>query len=95
MGVCSYADGWGGGLMGEWPAVRGTLADAAVAEVRGVGRIFRGDVRSANWDGGGDLSGGKDATATQGYLIDFSSGSAQFQNIFAEGGIFGDILSTN
>jgi hypothetical protein len=72
--------------MGEWPALRGTLADAAAAQVSGTERIFRGDVRSANWNGGGDLSGGSDSTATQGYLIDYSSGSAQFQNIFAEGG---------
>ncbi len=72
--------------MGEWPALRGTLADAARATTQSRGRIFRGDVRSANWDGGGDLADGADSTATAGYLIDFSSGSAQFQNIFAEGG---------
>ena len=72
--------------MGEWPALRGTLAEAAAGEAQTPGRIFRGDVRSANWDGGGDLSGGSDSTATAGYLGDYSSGSWQFQNIFAKGG---------
>ena len=81
--------------MGLFPPLRVTLADAVSEAVQSVGRVFRGDVRSADWDGGGDLSGGKDTTATRGYLIDYSSGSAQFQNIFAEGGIFGDILSSN
>ena len=73
-------------MMGYWPALRGTLADAAASVSKTADRIFRGDVRSANWDGGGDLSGGRDTTATQGYLIDYSSGSAQFVNIYADGG---------
>ena len=58
-------------------------------------RVIRKDLRSANWDGGGDLSGGADATATSGYLIDYDSGNAQFQNIFAEGGEIGNLSIVN
>ncbi|MFC1740185.1 tail fiber domain-containing protein [Pseudomonadota bacterium] len=55
-------------------------------------RIVRKDLRSANWDGGGDLSGGADAAATAGYLIDYATGAAQFQNIYAKGGVIsGDV----
>uniref|UniRef100_A0A6M3KTY1 Uncharacterized protein n=1 Tax=viral metagenome TaxID=1070528 RepID=A0A6M3KTY1_9ZZZZ len=48
-----------------------------------------GDVRSYNWDGGSDLSGGADATATLGYLLDASSGAIQAQVLYVEGGTIG------
>lgn len=56
-----------------------------------VDRIVRKDIRSANWDGGGDLSGGEDTTATGGYLIDYATGAAQFQSIYAGGGSLGNL----
>lgn len=43
------------------------------------GAVVTGDVVSANWDGGRDLSGGLDATATTGFFFDSSEGSAQFE----------------
>jgi hypothetical protein len=54
-------------------------------------RIVRKDIRSANWDGGGSLEGGKDTAATAGYLIDFDTGAMQAQAIYAEGGSLGDL----
>jgi len=48
-----------------------------------------GDLRSYNWDGGSDLSGGADATATKGYLGDASAGALQVQTLYAEGGLIG------
>ncbi|HHH27360.1 MAG TPA: hypothetical protein ENK57_03280 [Polyangiaceae bacterium] len=47
---------------------------------------IRGDLISSNWDGGLDLSGGKDTSATAGFFLDSSAGAAQFQQIYAEGG---------
>lgn len=77
--------------MAGFPPLQEPLVEARRRADSGVGRVFRGDVRSADWDGGGDLSGGKDTSATQGYLIDYSSGSAQFQNIYADGGTIDNI----
>ncbi len=51
----------------------------------------RGDIVAANWDGGSDLSGGKDTGATAGFFLDSSAGAAQFQTIYAEGGELGDL----
>ena len=58
-------------------------------------RIVRKDIRSANWNGGGDLSGGADASATAGYLIDYATGAAQFQAIYADGSTITDIDAAN
>jgi hypothetical protein len=55
------------------------------------GRVVRKDIRSADWDGGGDLTGGKDATATAGYLIDYGTGAGQFQALYADGGSLGNL----
>ena len=52
------------------------------------------DIRSHNWDGGSDLSGGADGTATAGYFADASAGAAQYQTIYAAGGELGDLLVT-
>lgn len=67
------------------------LSQVDRSAIRPDGRVFRGDVRSANWDGGGDLSGGADSGATAGYLIDYSSGAMQVQAIYAEGGSIGSL----
>ena len=50
--------------------------------------VVFGDIRSYNWNGGSDLSGGADATATLGYFLDASSGVIQAQVLYAEGGSF-------
>lgn len=50
-----------------------------------------GSLRSVNWDGGGDLSGGRDTTATEGFLLDAVSGRAQFEDVYAEGGSLTDL----
>ncbi len=59
------------------------------------GGALKGDLFSSDWDGGFDLSTASDATATAGYLLDWDSGSAQFEgNVFVggrvelDGGIF-------
>lgn len=46
---------------------------------------LRGDLRSYAWDGGSDLSGGADASATAGFFLDSSAGAGQFKSLFAEG----------
>jgi hypothetical protein len=53
-----------------------------------------GDLRAHVWDGGFDLSGGADATATVGFYLDQSAGAAQFQQIYAEGGSFTNVTLT-
>jgi len=70
--------------MPEFPPLIDSIQTVSSASDPRRSNIFRGDVRSATWDGGGDLSGGADSTATSGYLIDYSSGSAQFKNLYAE-----------
>lgn len=75
--------------MPDFPPLLTDLVEARRRVAAGSSRVFRGDVRSADWDGGGDLSGGADASATQGYLIDYSSGAAQFQAIYANEADFG------
>lgn len=52
---------------------------------------FRGDIFSSNWNGGSDLSGGADGTATAGFFLDSSVGAAQFKEVYAEGGELGDL----
>ena len=44
------------------------------------GTVTVADIVSDDWDGGSDLSGGKDGTATLGYFLDDSAGAAQFQD---------------
>lgn len=50
-----------------------------------IDRVTRQDVRSAGWDGGGDLSSGADTTATVGYLLDYSGNAAQFETLYHKG----------
>ncbi len=57
------------------------------------GRVVRKDVRSADWDGGTDLSSGPDTTATKGYFFDYSAGAAQFERLFL-GAPIGAAVST-
>ena len=52
------------------------------------------DFQSSNWDGGTDLSGGRDATATAGYFFDYSAGAAQLKTIYADGGDLKDLSLT-
>ncbi len=47
---------------------------------------IRGDLVSSNWDGGSDLSGGPDGTATQGFFLDSSVGSGQLEGSLYVGG---------
>ena len=44
-------------------------------------RVWRKDIRSADWDGGTDLSS-EDTAATKGYFVDYSTGTAQFEKLF-------------
>lgn len=81
--------------MPDFPPLQEPLVEVRKRRIDDGGRVFRGDVRSADWDGGGDLSAGKDATASQGYLIDYSSGSAQFQNVYADGSNIDNIDADN
>ncbi len=48
-------------------------------------RVVRKDVRSADWDGGTDLSGGPDTAATKGYFADYSTGAIQAETFFHKG----------
>ena len=50
------------------------------------GLTLSGDLYSSDWDGGFDLSGGSDGTATAGWLLDYGSGSAQFEGSMFLGG---------
>lgn len=50
------------------------------------GLVLGGDLYSSDWDGGFDLSSGADGSATSGYLLDYGSGSAQFQGDMFLGG---------
>jgi len=68
-------------------------------DISNLGNVtIRGDIRSYAWDGGGSLEGGVDATATGGFFLDSSAGSAQFEGSLFLGGALaasGDIYSTN
>ena len=61
-----------------------------------LGTVTVEDIVSDDWDGGSDLSGGRDGTATLGYFLDDSAGAAQFLKIYAVGGEIGnlDIVSS-
>lgn len=48
--------------------------------------VVRGDIVSANWDGGFDLSAGRDGTATQGFFLDSSAGASQWEGDVFVGG---------
>ena len=49
-----------------------------------------GDLSSASWDGGTDLSGGRVA-ATAGYFLDYSADAAQFFTLYADSGELRDL----
>ena len=51
------------------------------------GQFVRKPVRSAGWNGAGNLSGGEDTAATAGYLLDYANDAAQFEKLFIKGGI--------
>ncbi len=81
--------------MGSFPPLLDGLAKV-VRERRGEKqRILRDDMRSADWDGGGDLSSGKDATATTGLLYDYSAGALQAEKLYAAGADITDINADN
>ncbi len=80
--------------MGNFPPLIDTLTTRVRDTQSKRGQVFRGDVRSANWDGGGDLSSGLDTTATSGYLLDYSSGAIQTTAIYAQGGDLGTLSVT-
>ena len=48
-------------------------------------RAIRKDVRSADWDGGTDLSSGADTAATKGYFADYSAGRVQTSTLYVGG----------
>lgn len=56
--------------------------------------VVETSLRSENWDGGNDLSGGKDGTATQGFFLDVESGSIQAMSLFADSGSLDDLVIT-
>jgi len=53
--------------------------------------VLGADLYSSDWDGGFDLSVGADGGAAAGWLLDWGSGAAQFQTIFAQGGEIGSL----
>ncbi len=57
-------------------------------------RVVRKDVRSADWDGGTDLSGGPDTAATKGYFFDYSAGAIQAETFFNRVSVQ-DVVLTN
>ena len=73
--------------------VRFVGADSSIEIMGGTitGALTGGDYTSSAWDGGSDLSGGADATATTGFFMDDSAGAAQFQTLYAEGGELGSL----
>jgi len=86
--------------MSNFPALlSGTGADSVpfhvhnTAELVGsYGDLQVGDIRSANWDGGSDLSAGYDPAATSGYLLDASEGAAQMSDNWAAGTAGGGLV---
>jgi hypothetical protein len=53
-------------------------------------------ISSNNWDGGTDLSGGQDTTATAGFLLDGADGSGQFMgSLWSSGTGFMDAANDN
>ncbi len=64
------------------PALRRTLQELRDDPE---GRVVRKDVRSADWDGGTDLSSGPDTAATKGYFADYSAGRIQIETLYIGG----------
>jgi microcystin-dependent protein len=83
---------------GRWPSLLRRTSDGLAEEeghhlhdagdITGVfgDVVMQGDIWSVNWNGGHDLSAGRDAVATTGYFLDSSAGAAQFKTIYADGG---------
>ena len=78
-------------MSSNFPALMGKGEEPAVpyhvhAASEIYGTLTIGDFRSANWDGGGDLSTGPDLSATAGYFFDASAGVAQMTVLYWEQG---------
>jgi hypothetical protein len=57
-------------------------------DISNLGNVtLRGDIRSFNWDGGGDLSAGPDTDATKGFLLDSSAGAIQATTLHLNAGV--------
>lgn len=67
-----------------WPALPKPPALSADQFVGGISNVqVRGDIRSYNWDGVGNLGLSPDTTAVDGFFLDASVGRAQFQSLYA------------
>jgi len=79
-------------MSSNWPALlQGNLTSGLPVEKHrhdandisgNLGDVLVGDIRSFNWNGGSDLSGGADPTGTQGYFFDASAGAIQAQVLY-------------